>query len=108
MSFSTEYPKRHFHSGNYDIYKWINTPVTGIDKFRTNIATLKEDKYIARKSGLADADKINKYLDYTDSLLISEGNYYSMVFSGDSSSIYGIDLYVISPKEGIVVKIFKE
>lgn len=108
LSFFTEYPKRHFHSGNYDIYKWKKTPVTGIEKFRTNIATLKEDKYVSRKSGLADADEINNYLAYTDTLLRTAGNYYSMVFSGDSSSLYGIDLYVISPKDGIVVQIFRE
>jgi hypothetical protein len=106
VGFFEKYPKRHYHLGDYRIYKWRKTPVREEDLFRIDFAVNPEEGYKAIHP--YNFKEIDKQLNYTELLLMKEGNYYAMFFAEHPNGLFGIDLFVISPEEGIVVKINRQ
>lgn len=105
-NFFTEFPKRHAKLGDYKIYKWAKTPQRLDDVYRTTFATKLDTTAAAFATDNREA--IEKYMNYSNRLLNSEGNYYSMFFREHPYGLYGIDLYIISPKEGTLVIINRQ
>lgn len=119
--FFTNYPKRHYHLGEYVIFRWLKTPQRRDDIFKTSFAN--EDAYyesppIDSMNGSLgrvplicspeDYHEIEKYLLYSKKILNTPGSYYSMFFCDHPYKLYAIDLFIISPKDGILIKINKQ
>lgn len=109
IEFFDEFPKRHYYLRDYDIYNWRQTPIDVSLSLQTQVATWQDEEYKSSwKTRKVDQSLINKYLSYTDSLLQTEGNYYALLFRGDESRVFGIDLLLVTPKDGVVVKINRQ
>lgn len=106
--FFEKYPKRHYHLGDYKIYKWAKTPQSQDDIVRTSFAMRPDTTYQSWQFATDKGYGIKKYLSYADSLLKTKGNYYAMFFRDHPYGVYGIDLYIISPKEGTLTKINRQ
>lgn len=108
IEFYDLYPKRHYHLGDFEIYKWTKTPANQVDIYKTDFATKPDEEFKSWKFPDKKNKDIDEYLNYTDSLLKTEGNYFAMFFRDHPYQLYGIDLFVISPTEGILIKINRQ
>lgn len=110
--FFENYPSKRILKDKYSIHKWTETPQKNEDVVITGVATMNH-----REANWRSEDKnrsVEKYLKYTNTLLNSKGNLYAMNFSGTVNrkdkvdEVSGIDLYVVSPQNGIIVKIYRQ
>lgn len=121
LDFFSNYPKRLYHLNDCEIIKWRKTPQRRDDIFKTSFAI--EDAYyesppldsmngsLGRTPLICspeDYHEIEKYLLYSEKILNTSGSYYSMFFCDHSYKLYAIDLFIISPKDGILIKINKQ
>ncbi|MBN2833337.1 MAG: hypothetical protein JXR48_00065 [Candidatus Delongbacteria bacterium] len=110
--FFENYPLKRILKDKYSIHKWTETPQKKEDIVITKVATMnhREVKWRSEDKNRS----IENYLKYTNTLLNSKGNFYAMNFSGTVNmkdkvdEVKGIDLYVVSPQNGIIVKIYRQ
>jgi len=114
QEFFESYPLNEIAKEDYRIQKWQKTPQKTEDKLKNHVATLPLENN--RREGLTDIEmeNIEKYLSYTKTSLNQEGCYYAMNFSATMNEnnqvegVKGIDLYVVNPTDGIVIKINRQ
>ncbi|MEA3495307.1 MAG: hypothetical protein U9R42_04655 [Bacteroidota bacterium] len=100
------YPKRHYHLGDYRISNWKKTPIDISDSLQYKFALIPSSEWIHLNT--SDLGKIDKYIDLSKGLLNESGNYYAYFFRDHPYGLYGIDLYLISPKNGLIIEINKQ
>lgn len=101
-----EFPKRHYHLSDRIISKWKKTPINEADSLQYNFALNPTSEWIHISSD--DLDQIESKLLLTKKLLNESGNYYAYFFKDHPYQLYGIDLYLISPKNGLIIEINKQ
>lgn len=101
-----KFPKRHYHLSDRQIGNWKKTPFENIDSLQYNFALTPTSDWIYIDS--LDLKRIEKYVDLTKDLLNEQGNYYAYFFRDHPYGLYGIDLYLISPKIGLIIEINKQ
>jgi hypothetical protein len=101
-----KYPKRHYHLGDRKISKWKKTPIEKCDSLQYNFAVNPSSEWIHLNS--TDLDNISSNIDLTKKQLNETGNYYAYFFKDHPYGLYGIDLYLICPKKGLIIEINKQ
>jgi len=102
----SNYPKRHYHISDRKICKWKKTPIEICDSLQYSFALNPTSEWLHINS--TDLDKIESYIGLTKKLLNESGNYYAYFFRDHPYGLYGIDLYLISPKKGLIIEINKQ
>lgn len=106
LNYLENYPKRNYHLNDYRIGKWKKTPVDSSDSLQYQFALVPYDKWIFINP--IDSEKIQPYIDLTKKLLDESGNYYAYLFRDHPYGFYGLDLFLISPKNGLIIAINKQ
>ncbi len=101
-----KFPLRHYHLSDRKICKWKKTPIELMDSLQYNFALNPTSVWIHINS--KDLDKIESKIDLTRKLLNESGSYYAYFFKDHPYGLYGIDLYLISPKNGLIIEINKQ
>ncbi len=105
VDFFNNYPKRHYHIGNYAINKWKKTEISPSDARQYVFIDPNEKWALISKT---DSIKISPYLNLAKALLKEQGNYYAYFFRGRSKGLDCMDMYIISYKHGLIIEINKQ
>jgi hypothetical protein len=100
------FPKRHYHLSDRRISNWKKTPIDLNDSLQYNFALNPTSDWIHINS--IELDEIKSKIILTKKLLNESGNYYAYFFRDHPHGLYGIDLYLISPKRGLIIEINKQ
>lgn len=98
-----KYPLYHYHSNEYRIERWKKTPFDLKDTLPCWLAFHHFGKIIL--NGLDEGNKFNKYSNMAQQFLSDSGNYYSYFFYEHPYGCNSVDLFIISPKNAIIIEI---
>jgi hypothetical protein len=97
------YPKRHYHLGKFEIIKWKQTPFSISDSIPVNFATAVDGDI-----KLIGNEEVIKYLKKSKNMLEESGNYYALFFRDHPYKLYGVDIFIVCPRNNEVIAINKQ